>query len=86
MSAIASTPKIEKFLQYIENIESDDFMQIVEKYLTDQQIDHFVDHIENFYDISEEESLGILAQIMVTGFLLGLNEKEELNLPKIIKN
>ena len=61
--------KLQDFFSKIEGFEPDDMVKLVEKYLTDEDIDVFIDHIENFYGIEDDEELGHLAQIMVTGFL-----------------
>jgi hypothetical protein len=53
-------------------------MSLVEKHLADDDVEIFVQHIEQFYGISDEEELGMLAQLMVTGYLAAKHE-ESLN-------
>jgi len=57
------------FFQSLEKLESDEMMGMVEKHLGDEDVELFVEHIENFYGISDDEELGMLAQLMVTGYL-----------------
>jgi hypothetical protein len=66
------------FFQSLEKMESDDMMAMVEKHLKDDDVEIFVQHIESFYGISDDEELGMLAQLMVTGYLAAKHE-ESLN-------
>lgn len=75
--AVMSTEKqqiLTSFFQSLEKMESDDMMTLVEKYLTDEDVEIFVQHIESFYGISDDEELGNLAQLMVTGYLAAKHE------------
>ena len=67
------------FFQSLEKMESDDMMAMVEKHLKDDDVEIFVQHIESFYGISDDEELGMLAQLMVTGYLAAKHE-QSLNL------
>ena len=62
------------FFESLEKLESDDMMAMVEKHLTDEDVEIFVHHIENFYGITDDEELGMLAQLMVTGYLAAKQE------------
>lgn len=62
------------FFQSLEKMESDDMMALVEKYLKDDEVEIFVQHIENFYGITDDEELGMLAQLIVTGYLAAKHE------------
>ena len=62
------------FFQSLEKLESDDMMAMVEKHLTDEDVEIFVQHIESFYGINDDEELGMLAQLMVTGYLAAKHE------------
>lgn len=62
------------FFDSLEKLESDDMMSMVEKYLTDEDVEIFVNHIEAFYGITDDEELGMLAQLMVTGYLAAKHE------------
>jgi hypothetical protein len=66
------------FFQSLEKLESDDMMAMVDKHLKDDDIEIFVNHIETFYGITDDEELGMLAQLMVTGYLAAKHE-ESLN-------
>ncbi|HXH32491.1 MAG TPA: hypothetical protein VNJ01_16950 [Bacteriovoracaceae bacterium] len=57
------------FFEKLEKMESEDMMAMVEKHLKDDDVELFVQHIEAFYGISDDEELGMLAQLMVTGYL-----------------
>ena len=63
------------FFQSLEKLESDDMMALVEKHLKDDDVEIFVSHIENFYGITDDEELGMLAQLMVTGYLAAKHEE-----------
>lgn len=62
------------FFQSLEKLESDDMMALVEKHLKDEDVEIFVQHIETFYGITDDEELGMLAQLMVTGYLAAKHE------------
>ena len=62
------------FFNSLEKMESDDMMALVEKHLKDDDVEIFVKHIESFYGISDDEELGMLAQLMVTGYLASKHE------------
>ena len=62
------------FFTSLEKMESEDMMAMVEKHLKDEDVEIFVLHIENFYGISDDEELGMLAQLMVTGYLAAKHE------------
>lgn len=62
------------FFQSLEKMESDDMMALVEKHLKDDDVEIFVQHIESFYGITDDEELGMLAQLMVTGYLASKHE------------
>lgn len=66
--------QIRDFLTNLEAYDADQLMVLVEKHLSDECIEAFVDHIEDFYGIHDDEELGMLAQLMVTGYLISKNE------------
>ncbi len=80
MTASSKVLEIQSFLKSIENMESDAMMGLVEKFLDDEAIEAFVDHIEEFYGITDDEELGMLAQLMVTGYLTAKNELSPLKM------
>jgi hypothetical protein len=63
------------FFQSLEKLESEDMMGMVEKHLQDEDVEIFVNHIESFYGITDDEELGMLAQLMVTGYLAAKHEE-----------
>lgn len=63
------------FFNSLENLQSDDMMKMVEKHLKDEDVEIFVQHIEAFYGITDDEELGMLAQLMVTGYLAAKHEE-----------
>jgi Mn-dependent DtxR family transcriptional regulator len=63
------------FFDSLEKMESEDMMKLVEKHLSDEDVEIFVNHIETFYGITDDEELGMLAQLMVTGYLAAKNEE-----------
>jgi hypothetical protein len=63
------------FFDSLEKLESDAMMTMVEKHLSDEDVEIFVHHIENFYGITDDEELGMLAQLMVTGYLAAKHEE-----------
>lgn len=62
------------FFESLEKLDSESMMALVEKHLKDEDVEIFVQHIEQFYGITDEEELGMLAQLMVTGFLAAKHE------------
>lgn len=62
------------FFTSLEKMQSDDMMSMVEKHLSDEEVEIFVQHIEAFYGITDDEELGMLAQLMVTGYLAAKHE------------
>ena len=63
------------FFASLEKMESDDMMALVKKHLKDDDVEIFVQHIEAFYGITDDEELGMLAQLMVTGYLAAKHEE-----------
>ncbi len=68
--------RIKSFFRTLDSCKSEHFMDIVENHISDSAIELICDHIEDFYGIEDDEEIGMLAQVMVTGMLLGKNEKE----------
>jgi hypothetical protein len=65
----ADRESVANFFESLESIESNQMMEMVSKHLNDEDIEVFVNHIADFYGLDDEEELGMLAQIMITGFL-----------------
>lgn len=62
------------FFDSLEKLDSDAMMNLVGNHLSDEDVEIFVQHIEQFYGISDDEELGMLAQLMVTGYLAAKHE------------
>ena len=74
MTAADKKEKMKAFFEKMDQIEPEVYTGVVEKHLDDEDIDQFIQHLEEFYGIEDEEELGTLTQIMITGYLLGKNE------------
>lgn len=61
--------KLENYFVELEKLNSEQLMARVEKHLDEETIEIFVDHLEEFYGIDDDEQLGTLAQIMISGFI-----------------
>lgn len=61
--------ELETFFENLEKLNEKQAQEMVEKHLDDEAVEIFVDHIENFYGIEDDEELGHLAQLMITGFI-----------------
>ena len=68
--------KFEAFFEKISKMESEQLMSLVEAHLSDDEVELFVDHIEDFYGVEDDEQLGMLAQIMITGYLAAKQEQQ----------
>lgn len=67
--------KLASYFEMLESLEPEDMMKKVDSYLDDDAIEVFVSHLEEFYGVEDDEELGMLAQIMVSGFIAGLEIK-----------
>lgn len=72
------TQSLTNFFERMSDMDADTMTALVEKHLSDEDLELFVRHIEDFYGIEEEEELGTLAQIMVTGYLAAKSEMGKL--------
>ncbi len=72
------TEQLTDFFEHMNSLDADTMTALVEKHLSDEDLELFVRHIEDFYGIEEEEELGHLAQIMVTGYLAAKAEQGQL--------
>lgn len=67
--------KLAEYFESIKDLAPEKIMETVEKHLDDETIEIFVDHIEEFYGVEDDEELGMLAQIMVSGFVAAIESK-----------
>ncbi len=65
----ANYQQIEAFFNRISAFDSDQMMSLVDQYLTAEEIELFVDYIEDFYGIKDEEELGLMAQVIICGYV-----------------
>lgn len=77
-----TTEQMKTFFRKLESCESSQFMELVEERLDDTKIELICDHIEDFYGITDDEEIGMLAQVMITGVLLGQESKTPMNFIK----
>ena len=68
---LVSKQKLEEFFVQLEESEGKMLEDLLGNHLDDEMIEIFVDHLEEFYGIEDDEELGSLAQMMITGFLAG---------------
>jgi archaellum component FlaC len=76
MSLVQRKENLQKFFSKFNEISSKDMMERVEEWLDDECIEVIVSHLEDFYGIDDDEELGSLAQIMITGFLAAKFDSE----------
>ena len=65
--------KLFDYFQALKDVSPEDMMNKVDGYLDDEAIEIMVDHIEDFYGVEDDEELGMLAQLMVSGFMAAKN-------------
>ena len=61
--------KLVEYFDSIKDLNAEQLMANVESYLDDEAIEIFVEHLEDFYGVQDDEELGMLAQIMISGFI-----------------
>lgn len=61
--------KLQAFFDSLSNLDNEQIMELVDQNISSDTIEIFVNHIENFYGIEDDEELGMLAQLVVTGYL-----------------
>ncbi len=57
------------YFESVKDLNAEQLMSKVENYLDDEAIEIFVEHLEDFYGVEDDEELGMLAQIMISGFI-----------------
>ena len=60
---------IDNFFELLKSIESDEFMGMVEKCLSDDEIESMGNYLQDFYGLEDDEEVGHITQIMVMGYL-----------------
>lgn len=61
--------KLAEYFEKVSKMKSEDLMALVEEHMDDDSVEMFVDHIEDFYGVQDDEELGLLAQIMIAGYI-----------------
>jgi hypothetical protein len=61
--------KLQAYFNSLEQMNADDMTAKVETFLSDEELELFVRHIEDFYGIEDDEEIGLLTQLMVSGFM-----------------
>ena len=69
--------KLDAYFEKLEKMKSEDMMTLVDKYLDEEAIEIFVDHIEDFYGVEDDEQLGSLAQIMISGYVAAMETNKK---------
>lgn len=59
------------YFNKLEQLNSEEMMNKVDQHLDDEAIEVFIQHLEEFYGVEDDEELGTLAQIMISGFIAG---------------
>lgn len=65
----AEKDKLASYLESLNDKSAEEIAKTIEGYLDDEAVEMFVDHIEDFYGIEDDEQLGMLTQLMVSGFV-----------------
>ena len=63
--------KLAEYLDKLEEMDSESMMKLAEKHLDDEAVEMLCEHIEHFYGIEDDEEIGLLAQLMVAGVVMG---------------
>ena len=61
--------KLAQYFEKVSKMKSEELMEMVETHMDDESVEMFVDHIEDFYGVQDDEELGLLAQIMIAGYI-----------------
>jgi hypothetical protein len=69
--------KLDAYFEKLEKMKSEDMMALVDQYLDEEAIEIFVDHIEDFYGVEDDEQLGSLAQIMISGYVAAMETNKK---------
>lgn len=65
----AEKAKLGSYLESLNDRSAEQIAKTIESYLDDEAVEMFVDHIEDFYGIEDDEQLGMLTQLMVSGYV-----------------
>ncbi|MBL7664913.1 MAG: hypothetical protein JNM93_07245 [Bacteriovoracaceae bacterium] len=65
------------FFEHLSKFDSNQMMEQVGQYLDDEAIEIIIGHLEDFYGIENDEELGSLAQVLITGYLAAKFDTEK---------
>lgn len=66
--------KTEEFFEKLESLSDEAIQKLVQQHLSDEVIEVICDHLEDYYQIQDDEEIGSLAQLVITGYLLAKSE------------
>jgi len=61
--------KLADYFESLKDLKAEEVMAKVDSHLDSEAIEIFIDHIEDFYGVEDDDQLGMLAQLMVSGFV-----------------
>ncbi|MBT4792535.1 MAG: hypothetical protein HON90_13265 [Halobacteriovoraceae bacterium] len=67
------------YFDTLKDKNAEQVMSKVENHLDDEAIEIFVEHIEDFYGVEDDEELGMLAQLMISGYIAAKETATPLN-------
>lgn len=67
---IMNTDTINEYLDKLEEMDADQMSAKVDKYLDEEAVESICVHVEEFYGLDDDEQIGQLAQIMISGIIL----------------
>lgn len=62
--------KLNNYFQKLDELDEGSIENLISKYLDDEDIEVFCNYIEDFYGVEDDEEIGMLAQIMISGFIM----------------
>lgn len=71
--------QLNEFIQRLESMESEEFMKLVESKLDDSAVELICSYVERFYEIESDEEVGLLSQLIITGFVMGQELKSPMH-------
>jgi hypothetical protein len=73
----ANKEQLQSYLEKLSSAEGSELASRVEKYFDDEAIEIVIDYIEDFYGVEDDEELGMLAQIMISGFITAIEYQQQ---------
>ncbi|MCT4642729.1 MAG: hypothetical protein N4A33_10590 [Bacteriovoracaceae bacterium] len=63
--------QLDTFFDKFEMKTNEQISELIAGTFEEDAAETFIDHIEDFYGIEDDEEVALLAQLMITGFLAG---------------